>query len=206
MDRVKEAIQKAFNGKEEKYKDIFAIIDRRWDCQLHYPLHAAGYFLNPELFYSNPSTEMDCEVLKDDIHNELPIYKRVGGMFGYPAAVRKRTTMALRCEHNWNTFEHVIDDSNELIVGELVFDDDVLTWRDVARATRAAEPLKYTRRQTQIQRTVVAFTSKKEKGKEVVEEEDEDESSQDEGEEEYNFNCNGSDEYNDMELEEDEED
>ncbi|RDX85676.1 hypothetical protein CR513_33104, partial [Mucuna pruriens] len=41
MDRAKKAIQKAFNGKEEKYKDIFAIIDRRWDCQLHHPLHAA---------------------------------------------------------------------------------------------------------------------------------------------------------------------
>ncbi|RDX65806.1 hypothetical protein CR513_55501, partial [Mucuna pruriens] len=41
MDRVKEAIQKVFNGNEDKYKDIFAIIDRRWDFQLHHPLHVA---------------------------------------------------------------------------------------------------------------------------------------------------------------------
>ncbi|RDY10426.1 hypothetical protein CR513_05060, partial [Mucuna pruriens] len=46
MDGAKEAIRKAFNDNEDKYKDIFAIIDRRWDCQLHHPLHAASYFLN----------------------------------------------------------------------------------------------------------------------------------------------------------------
>ncbi|RDY06911.1 hypothetical protein CR513_09044, partial [Mucuna pruriens] len=212
---------------------------------------------------------MDCEVLEDlykcidrlsendkfvdHIHNKLSIYKRAGGMFGFPTAMRKRTTMAptkwwkmygahtphmqniaikilsstcnswgceckSKLEHQrlqdlvyvkYNQVLHEcyecrdlinpialndIDDSNKWIVGELdgngedakdelVFDDDVLTWRDIASATRTAEPLKYTRRQTQMQRTVVASTSKKEKGKGVVEEDDKDESSQDEGEE-----------------------
>ncbi|RDX75635.1 hypothetical protein CR513_44464, partial [Mucuna pruriens] len=300
MDRAKEAIQKVFNDNEDKYEDNFAIIDR-WDCQLHRPLHVAGYFLNPEFFYSNSNIEMDYKVLKglyqcidrlsendefvDHIHNELPIYKRVRCMFGFPTVVRKRMTMALaewwsrthtphlqnivikvlsltcsslKCEHNWSTFEHIyskrsrlehqklqdlvyvkynqalheryecrnlidpialkdIDDNNEWIVreldgdcedaeDELIFDDDILTWRDVASATEAVEPLKYTRRQTQMQRTIVASTSKKEKEKGVVEEEDEDESSQDEGEEEYNSSSNRSDEDNDMKLEEDEED
>ncbi|RDX65656.1 hypothetical protein CR513_55673, partial [Mucuna pruriens] len=90
-----------------------------------------------------------------------------------------------------------IDHSNERIVGELeedgkdaedelVFDDDILTWKDIASAIGIAEPLKYTRRQTQMQRAATASTSWKEKGKGVVEEEDEDESSHDEGEEEYN--------------------
>ena len=37
----------SFLGNEEKYKEIFEIIDRRWEIQLHQPLHAAGYFLNP---------------------------------------------------------------------------------------------------------------------------------------------------------------
>ena len=50
MDRAKEAIEKSFNGREERYKEIFEIIDQRWDCQLHRPLHAAGYFLNQEFF------------------------------------------------------------------------------------------------------------------------------------------------------------
>ena len=52
MDRAKEAIQRAFNNNEGKYKDILAIIDKRWDCQLHHPLHAGGYYLNPKLFYT----------------------------------------------------------------------------------------------------------------------------------------------------------
>ncbi|RDX70162.1 hypothetical protein CR513_50626, partial [Mucuna pruriens] len=49
-----------------------------------------------------------------------------------------------------------IDDSNVWIVGELdgdgedaedelVFDDDVLTWRDVASASETVEPFKYTK-------------------------------------------------------------
>ncbi|KAA0032567.1 uncharacterized protein E6C27_scaffold43053G00270 [Cucumis melo var. makuwa] len=44
MDRAKETIAKSFNNNEEKYKDIFTIIDRRWELQLHRPLHAAGYY------------------------------------------------------------------------------------------------------------------------------------------------------------------
>ncbi|RWR92244.1 hypothetical protein CKAN_02145300 [Cinnamomum micranthum f. kanehirae] len=63
MDRAKEAISNAFGGKEERYNNIFEIIDRRWDVQLHRPLHAAGYFLNPEYFYSNPNIEHDNEVM-----------------------------------------------------------------------------------------------------------------------------------------------
>nr|KYP55057.1 hypothetical protein KK1_001262 [Cajanus cajan] len=43
MERAKEAIQISFNHNEEKYKDIFAIVDKRWDCQLHHSLHAVGY-------------------------------------------------------------------------------------------------------------------------------------------------------------------
>ncbi|RDX69606.1 hypothetical protein CR513_51253, partial [Mucuna pruriens] len=132
-----------------------------------------------------------------------------------------------RCKHNWRSaFEHIHSKKRsrlehqklqELIVGELdgdgedvedelVFDDDVLTWRDVASAIGAAKPLMYTRRQIQMQRAVVASTSRKEKGKGMVEEEDEDESSPYEGEEEYNSSSNGSDEDNGMELQEDGED
>lgn len=32
MDRAKDAIQGSFNGNEEMYKEIFAIIDKRWEC------------------------------------------------------------------------------------------------------------------------------------------------------------------------------
>ncbi|RDX70319.1 hypothetical protein CR513_50458, partial [Mucuna pruriens] len=109
-----------------------------------------------------------------------------------------------------------IDDNNEWIVGELdgdgedvedelVYVNDVLTWRDVASAIGVAETLMYTRRQTQMQRAAATSTSRKENVKGVVEEEDEDESSEDEGEEEYNSSSNGGDEDNDMKLQEDDE-
>ena len=110
MDRAKEAIQKAFNGNEEKYREIFDIIDKRWDCQLHHPLHAAGHFLNPEYYYGNPSVEFDPEVTHglykcierlsateeevDKISTELAIYRRAEGIFSLKAAIRQRTTMA----------------------------------------------------------------------------------------------------------------
>ena len=31
---------------------MWDIIDERWDKQLHRPLHAAGYYLNPKLHYA----------------------------------------------------------------------------------------------------------------------------------------------------------
>ncbi|XP_006588045.1 uncharacterized protein [Glycine max] len=62
MDKAKETIIKSFNNNESKYKDVFAIIDKRWNCQLHRPLHAAAHFLNPEFFYDNNDLEFDFEV------------------------------------------------------------------------------------------------------------------------------------------------
>ncbi|CAH9108141.1 unnamed protein product [Cuscuta europaea] len=50
MDRAKEAIIKAFNGRDDNDKETFKIIDSRWQDQLHHPLHAAGHYLNPAFF------------------------------------------------------------------------------------------------------------------------------------------------------------
>ncbi|XP_061371723.1 uncharacterized protein LOC133314291 isoform X1 [Gastrolobium bilobum] len=110
MHRAKETIQRSFNGKEDKYKDIFAIIDKRWECQLHHPLHAACYFLNPEFFYCNRQIQYDSKVMTglhqcierliptnegvDSITNELSLYMRVGGIFGFKAAIRQRATLS----------------------------------------------------------------------------------------------------------------
>ncbi|KAA0068068.1 hypothetical protein E6C27_scaffold238G00160 [Cucumis melo var. makuwa] len=106
MDRAKEAIAKSFNNNEEKYKDIFTIIDRRWELQLHRPLHAAGYYLNPSFYYSNPSIQEDDEIvnglyscitkmvasldIQDKILAELSKYKRAEALFGQPLAIRQR--------------------------------------------------------------------------------------------------------------------
>ena len=48
MDRAKEQIAQNFNLQKSRYERIWNIIDLRWDLQLHRPLHATGYFLNPK--------------------------------------------------------------------------------------------------------------------------------------------------------------
>jgi len=85
-----------------KYRDVFQIIDKRWNIQLHCPLHAVGHFLNPEFFYDNPSMEFDGELIRGlyevinlegdqemekIIMGELLFYKMGAGMFGTPVVV-----------------------------------------------------------------------------------------------------------------------
>ena len=64
MDRAKEAIAKSFSNKGENYEEAYKYIDKRWECQLHQPLHATGHYLNPKNYYSNPSIEDCSEVMK----------------------------------------------------------------------------------------------------------------------------------------------
>ncbi|RVW65946.1 hypothetical protein CK203_007238 [Vitis vinifera] len=215
----------------EKYKEIFNIIDKRWEIQLHRPLHAAGYFLNPEFFYDKPEIEHDADIMSDlykcilrltrdpakqeKVVAEVSLFTNAQGLFGNELAVRTRKTRAPAewwaaygasapnlqkfamkvlnltcsasgCERNWSIFENVrssrlndlvyikynralkrrynerntidpislkdIDDSNEWLIGRMededshggaqddfVFDDDNLTWGDVARAAGAEE-------------------------------------------------------------------
>ncbi|XP_020549762.1 uncharacterized protein LOC105162262 [Sesamum indicum] len=120
MGRAKKAIAASFSNIEEKYKDVFALIDARWNVQLHRPLHAAGYYLNLEFYYANSNVEQDEEVkqglyacirrvvptieLQDKILDELPKYKKVEGLFGIPFAIRHRTTKAPALAPNLQTF------------------------------------------------------------------------------------------------------
>lgn len=110
MDRAKEAIAKSFLNKEENNEEAFKYIDTRWECQLHQPLHAAGHYLNPEIYYSNPSIEDCSEVMEglfdcisrmipdlgtqDKILAELDLYKSSQGLFGMPMAIRQRQSLA----------------------------------------------------------------------------------------------------------------
>ncbi|VVB04140.1 unnamed protein product [Arabis nemorensis] len=106
MDRAKEAIAKAFNNREKDYKCAFEIIDQRWDCQLHQPVHAAGFFLNPKFHYTK-ETEVNCEEVmtgffdivsrlvpdlasQDKILQEVDQFRNATGLFAHPMAVRHR--------------------------------------------------------------------------------------------------------------------
>ena len=51
MDRAKEAIQHYYRGDANRFAPIWNIIDRRWNNQLHEPIHAIGYFLNPKFYF-----------------------------------------------------------------------------------------------------------------------------------------------------------
>ncbi|KAE8728311.1 polyubiquitin family protein [Hibiscus syriacus] len=110
MDRAKETIALSFLHKEEHYKKAFEYIDARWDCQLHRPLHAAGFFLNPEMYYENPENAMCVEVMNGlyaciqrlvpdlstqyKIGEQLDLYQNAQGLFGNPMAVRQRKKRA----------------------------------------------------------------------------------------------------------------
>ncbi|XP_052727463.1 uncharacterized protein LOC108329753 [Vigna angularis] len=51
MDCAKENIRSNFNNIKKSYEEVWRIIDARWDNQLHRPLHATAYFLNPHFHY-----------------------------------------------------------------------------------------------------------------------------------------------------------
>ena len=102
MDRAKEVIAISFHGDKSKYESIFRIIDNRWDVQLHRPLHAAGWYLNPEFFYK--VKHIDTEIMnglyecirrlnldpkvQDKIDEEIPIYAKAEGFFGNYMAIK----------------------------------------------------------------------------------------------------------------------
>ncbi|RXH83426.1 hypothetical protein DVH24_005679 [Malus domestica] len=59
MDAAKEKIASNLNKVEKKYMPIWRKIDRRWDDLLHQPLHAAGYYLNPQFQYEDNFSDTD---------------------------------------------------------------------------------------------------------------------------------------------------
>ncbi|GKD39422.1 retrovirus-related pol polyprotein from transposon RE1 [Tanacetum coccineum] len=132
MRKAKEAISSSFNGDESKYKDVFAIIDKRWECQLHHPLHASGYYLNPQFYYSDPDIEEDPEVSSgmhqcimrlipnEDDQSKLTAEKHMyrnaeaewWSSYGNKVPILKKfaikvlslTCSATGCERNWSIF------------------------------------------------------------------------------------------------------
>ncbi|CAH1442566.1 unnamed protein product [Lactuca virosa] len=109
MDRAKEVIHDSFSNADD-YKTTFQIIDQRWECQLHKPLHAAGHFLNSGIFYKD-IVGVACEEVEqglygcimrlvpdqevqDNISAELDKYRNAEGLCGHPMAIRHRKTNA----------------------------------------------------------------------------------------------------------------
>lgn len=109
IERSKLAIKGYYKANEEKYIEIWDIIDRRWNMLLHSPLPAAAAFLNPSIFYS-PNFKIDLRmrngfqeammkmVVEDrnkmEITKEHPIYINAQGALGTEFAVMGRTLNA----------------------------------------------------------------------------------------------------------------
>ncbi|KAI7752799.1 hypothetical protein M8C21_021751, partial [Ambrosia artemisiifolia] len=111
MDKAKETIQKSFNKKREFYDKTFDIINNRWECQLHRPLHAAGHYLNPSIFYDDVKVILEDEEIMEGLYScierlaptvededlileELSKYQNAEGLFGKNAAIRQRKQKA----------------------------------------------------------------------------------------------------------------
>ncbi|XP_042448918.1 uncharacterized protein LOC122033820 [Zingiber officinale] len=105
MDCAKEQIPANFNNVKRKFQSILNIIDERWELQLHRPLHAAAYFLNPQYQYSldfKVSMELKLTLYqcldrlvtsqsdRDKIDIQIKDFKNAKGLFGINAAIIAR--------------------------------------------------------------------------------------------------------------------
>ncbi|XP_042399352.1 uncharacterized protein LOC121989395 [Zingiber officinale] len=107
MTRAKEFIRTYYIMDEGKCKTFLDIVDTRWQNQLHSPLHAAAAYLNPSIQY-NPEvkflgiikeqflTVLDklllIPELRQDITQQIYIFKKAQGMFGSNLAKEARNT------------------------------------------------------------------------------------------------------------------
>ena len=89
------------------YTPFWKIINRRWDNQLHRPLHVAGYYFNPMLHY-DPEFKVDFEVERgmydylerlvgdidemSKIDEQIESFKSKSGFCGSPIAQRTLKT------------------------------------------------------------------------------------------------------------------
>eukprot|EP00253_Pinus_taeda_P026933 PITA_26933 len=125
MDQAKEQIKTAYKDRVAKYGPIWAIIDERWNNQLHRPIHAAGYFLNPRYHYkAKESGALRGEVrdgLIDCIDRMIPlesdqleIHRQHNGgrplvaiVLNCKVRILNQTCSAIGCERNWSVFERI---------------------------------------------------------------------------------------------------
>ncbi|XP_057755952.1 uncharacterized protein LOC130975140 [Arachis stenosperma] len=131
MRNAKETIKTNFGCVKKSYEPIWEIIDGRWESQLHRPLHAAAYYLNPHYHYEPNFMEE-----RKKVGLQLPDFHYARGLFGNETAKSSRKTMlpaewwdfygdscpelkkfAIRvlsltcsssgCERNWSAFKMV---------------------------------------------------------------------------------------------------
>ncbi|KAL6495069.1 hypothetical protein OROGR_030751 [Orobanche gracilis] len=113
MDSTKEAIAKALGGEEASYKEIWDIIDKKWEFQMHRHLHAAAYYLSPHYPYeADVSTHPEIKLglftclaklfpdpkVQEKIDLQMDHFHLQKGLFGFAAA---KSTTKRRSPVDW---------------------------------------------------------------------------------------------------------
>ncbi|KAJ9542821.1 hypothetical protein OSB04_029327 [Centaurea solstitialis] len=117
MDEVKERIAKNLDDDVSSSKEIWGIINAKWDHQLHRDLHASGYFLNPRFRWSNDSSNhpeitrglfacMESLVKNDVIYSKLEEqineYKNKRGLFSLKGSLTSYKTHSPNPRFRWS--------------------------------------------------------------------------------------------------------
>eukprot|EP00253_Pinus_taeda_P001478 PITA_01478 len=138
MDRAKEAIKTFYKGNESKYLPIWQIIDSRWDRQLHSPMHAAGAYLNPSLFYNEGSSiQRDPKVMRAhwwiDCGTEAPQLQE------FAIRVLSQPCSASSWECNSSVFEHIHNKNRNKLEHERL-EKLVFIYYNLRMLTKQAKP------------------------------------------------------------------
>ncbi|WOL00738.1 hypothetical protein Cni_G09451 [Canna indica] len=113
MSSAKEKIKSNFTNVKKIYEPILKILDERWAGQLHRPLHAVAYYLNPHFHYDLNFKADDADI-KQGLYNymgrlvldqtqrnkismQLPNFHYARGLFDIDTTKSSRKTM-LRAE------------------------------------------------------------------------------------------------------------
>ena len=91
------------------YEPVWEIIDKRWENQLYRPLHAAAYYLNPQLHFEDDFKKDNGEVkeglficmmrlvkdvgVRNKINGQLLEFHFAKGLFSMENAINSRKTM-----------------------------------------------------------------------------------------------------------------
>ncbi|KAL7084135.1 hypothetical protein ACP275_14G206300 [Erythranthe tilingii] len=111
MDQAKETIKQGFKKNKAQYTRFWKVIDEIWTGVLYTPIHAAGYYLNPNIFYTGDmfidpevATGLLCCVVRttrdprvqDRVTMQIETYQNSKGAFGFgwPEDQRSNTSPA----------------------------------------------------------------------------------------------------------------
>jgi hypothetical protein len=117
MDCAKEEILRYVG---DKHGDILSWVDKIWDIYLHSPLHAAGYMLNPRVFYKDHACD-DPEVVSGI---EACITRMANGNYD-PKKVKAQTEVYRRKLGSLGSDSSAIKEMMELPQGKV---EPILLW------------------------------------------------------------------------------